>query len=413
MSIVTVRANQNDYDFSQTGGTRDPQFVLQDRVAFMDAVERQDATILNKTKKGSASSDRRPAWGIHAVNPRGSVLGAGLADNATSVTFPTGHSARFQQGHVLRITRKSDGEFEHIWVNDDPGNDTATVDRAIGGTTALTFLAGDEIKIIGIALPQGSDFPLAPVSTGYTWFNNWQFFGKALSLTLEADTTPSLENPNGSRADRQRLQIAKDIKLDLSETLLLGRRQNGDPSPAAPKPSMLGGILQMAEFSGNIYSVGGDDILLSPEALEFAQDNMANRVGSNAAKTYLMSFRTKQIFNRLMAPARYNRGIEGNNLDMNWDSMDTSVGRIEFTHIRDFPDGLILNYDQSAIRYIPRQGADWKEKDFPTKGFYEWFGIGGIYTLVAEKIPAMSIIRGFDTNLGHYPQWNRPSTFLV
>jgi hypothetical protein len=126
-----------------------------------------------------------------------------------------------------------------------------------------------------------------------------------------------------------------------------------------------------------------------------------------------MSFKTKQIFNRLMAPARYNRGTDGRNYDMNWDSMDTSVGHIEFTHIRDFPDGIILNYDPSTIRYIPRQGADWKEKDFPTKGFYTWYGIGGIYSLVAEKIPAMSIIRGFDTNLGHYPSFNRPSTFMV
>jgi hypothetical protein len=413
MSIVTIRANQNSYGFNQTGGTRDPQFELQDRVAFVDAVERRDATILNQTKKGPASNLVKPKWGMRSVNPRATIFGAQCLAGATSITTPSGHSARLQQGHVLRCVRASDGEVEIMVVNDDPALITATVHRAQGGTVALQFEIGDEIKIIGVALPEGADFPLSPVSRGNVYYNRWQFFGGALAHTLESDTSPSVDNLNGSLMSKDILQVVKDMKLNLSETLLFGRRQNGDPSPAAPIPSLMGGILQMAELSGNIFNIGGSDVLLSPEAIAYVDNEVQNRVGSNAPDTYLMSFNTRMLFNQLMAPARYNRGTEGTNLNMNWESITTASGTINFTHIRDFPDGVILGYDNSKIRYMPREGADWKEKDFPTKGLHSWHGIGGIYSLTADNIPAMFLIRGFDTNPAHYPSWNRPSTFLT
>ena len=124
MSIVTIRANQNSYTFDQTGGTRDPQFEIQDRVPFMDAIETRRTPILDSMKKGAAKDEDRPRWGLHANNPRGSVLGNTLADDGTSLPLPTGHAARFQQGHMLQVTRLSDNETEYMWVNDDPGNDT-------------------------------------------------------------------------------------------------------------------------------------------------------------------------------------------------------------------------------------------------------------------------------------------------
>lgn len=412
MSTVTIRANQNSYTFDQTGGTRDPQFVIQDRVAFMDAIEDQRTVILDTFKKGSALTEDRPRWGLHAVTPRGSVLGATLASGATSATLPTGHSARFQQGHVLQVTRASDNEVEYMWVNDDPGNDTLSVERAVG-STALDFEAGDQIKIVGIAMPQGSDFPLAPVSRGTTYYNRWQEFSKAIVHTLQSRKTPSVDNPGGDLLDEDFLQIGKDIKMDLDRALLFGRRRNGVPDPAAPKPSLMGGLIQMAELSGNVYNIGGDDILLSHEALEFVQNDLDEAVGDRAGTKWVMSWKTKQIFNRLKSPLSYNRGIEGTKVDTRWNSLVTDIGTIEFVHIRDFPDGVILVYSEKNLQYNPYAGADWAEKDFPTKGFYAWKGIGGIYTMTAKDIPGMALLRGFDTNLGHYPSFARPSTFLT
>lgn len=412
MSVVTIRASQNSYTFDQTGGTRDPQFVIQDRVAFMDAIEDRRTTILDSLTKGSSSTEDRPRWGLHAVTPRGSVVGAQLLAAGGSLTLPTGHGARFQQGHVLQLTRASDNEVEVLWVSDDPQGDTLTVDRGIG-TTAIQFEVGDKITVIGIALPQGADFPLAPVSRGRAFYNRWQFFGKSLTHTLEGRKVPSVDNPNGDLLTRDKLQIGKDIKMDLDRALLLGRRRAGDPSPAAPKPSFMGGLLQMAELSGNVYSVGGSDILLSPDVISHVMHDMDDKYGDRAARKLVMSWNTKQIFNRLASPLKYNAGMNGNTVDDRWETYQTDAnGAISFSYQKDFPDGVILGYDNSNIKYHPFEGADWAEKDFPTKGFHSWFGMGGIYTMKALDLPGMFLIRAFDTTLSHYPSWSRPQSFL-
>lgn len=414
MSVVTIRANQTAYSFNEAGGTRDPNYEVRDAVTFMDAVERQDATILDDTKKGAAMNTQRPRWGVYSVTPRGSVVGSGgISDVATDLPLPVGHSPRFQQGHVLQLTRASDNETETLWVSAEPLQASLTVTRGKGGTTPIAFIAGDKIRIIGIAMPEASDFPLGPVSTGHEYNNEWQKFETSLTWSHEAQHMPSVDSPKGGMASRQKLQKAKDLKLDLDRALLLGRREFGSPNPAAPSPRFMGGLLEAAEQSGNVYSVGGPTTLIGPEVLQFVQYDLYDRVGGNAPKTYVMSFNTAMIFGQLFAPARYNAGISGTNYDMRWETIDTLVGKIKFTYKLDFPDGVILIYDNADFKYHPFEGMDWKEKTVPTKGFYDWWGLGGMYTTIASKIPAMAIIRDFDTNINHYPSFNRPSTFLV
>lgn len=412
MATVTIRANQNSYNFDQTGGTRDPQFELQDRVPFMDAIEAQRTEVLKTLTKGGALNEVRPKWGIHKVTPRSSVLAAQLTAGASSMTLPSGHTARFQQGHVVQLTRQSDGETETVWINDDPALTTATIDRGIG-STAIQFEIGDQVKVVGIAMPQGSDFPLAPVSRGEQYSNEWQEFSKSIVHTHQSDITPSVDNPTGSLKDRDMLQIGREIKMDLDRALLLGRKKKGDPSAAAPKPSFMGGLIQMAELSGNVYTVGGPSVLLSPEAIAFVQHEITARYEDRGGQVWLMSWNTKQILNKVLSPLRYNRGIDGTEFDDRWESYRTEVGTVKFTWDEDFPDGIILGYSPKNIKYHPLQGADWKEKDFPTKGLYSWQGMAGIYTLKAMDVPGMFLMKGFDTNTAHYPSVLRPSTFLT
>lgn len=412
MSVVTVRAAHNSYTFDQTGGTRDPQFEIQDRIAFMDAIEDRRTVVLDTMKKGPASNENRPRWGLHGQTPRGSIVGTQLTDSATSLVLPTGHGARFQQGHVLQLSRASDNEIEHVWVADDPAGDTLTVVRGRGATTPIQFEVGDSIAIIGIALVELADFPQAPVSSGYAFYNRWQFFGKSLVHSDQSNMIPSVEYPDANLKDKHTLQASKDIKYDLDRSLLLGRRQAGDPSPAAPRPSTLGGMLHMAELSGNIYSAGGSNVMLSPRLLDFVQHDIDNKYGERGATTYMMSFNTLSILEAMVHPLKWNAGMDGNSVDTRFTSYRTKVGTIELRYTKDFPDGLILGYNGKNLSYHPLEGHDWKEKDFPTKGFHTWNGIGGIYTLKAKDIPGMFLIRGFDTNLNHYPDWSRPNTFL-
>lgn len=412
MAVVTIRANQNSYGFDQTGGTRDPRMILQDRVAFMDAIETQRTPMLDSLKKGAPNSDQRPRWGIHRVTPRGSVLGAQLTAGSATATLPTGHGARFQQGHVILLTRASDGSTENAWVGADPNGDSLSLPlRGIGGT-ALQFEVGDKITVIGIALPELSDFPQAPVSRGEIFYNRWQFLGKSLVHSDESNVIGQLGYDSGTLISRDNLQIAKDIKQDLDRALLLGRRQAGDPSPQTPRPQFMGGLIQMAELSGNVFSIGGSSTLLSTEAISFVQHRVAFKYGNKAATKWLCSWGTKQILNRIFALST-DPQPKSETYNEQWTAMETEMGRIDFTWDLDFPDGLILGYNPKNVEYSPLTGHDWKEKDFPTKGFYSWNGLGGIYTLRALDVPAMFIIRAFDTNLSHYPKAVRASTFVL
>lgn len=412
MSTTVVRAAQNSATFDQTGGTRDPFYEINNEFGvWMDAIERQDTPFLNSISKGPAGTNTTERWAMDSVTPRGSVIQGALANNATAIPVPTGHSARFQQGHVLMLTQKATGATEIVWVNDDPGNDSLSVDRNYGSTVALTLADQDTITIIGIAMPELSDFPLAPVSGGKTFSNRYQSFEKQNTISLIADSAVSLD-VKGKRIAKLMTQLARDIKLDLDRALLFGRKKAYDPSPAAPKPSTMAGLIQLAESSGNVYNIGGPTILLSYEAISQVFNDLDYAVGDNAGTKWLMSYRTKQILNTLTYPTMY-EGLTNNTLDNRWNSLKLDQGQIDFTSIHDFPDDQIIVYSEKNLKYKPFAGLDWKEQDFATQGNYIKRGISGTYTLRAESIPGMAVIRGFDRNLGHYPQWNRPTAIPV
>lgn len=404
MAQLVVRAAQTNYETDVPGGTRDVDFQGRDVAPFMDAVENQDTKFLNSLKKGKPGVDRKERTGIHGVTPRGSEVGGAVGTTDTTITLVTNHGVRFQQGHVLRITN-STGASEHVWVREDPGVSSITVKRGQGGTTPLTFAAGDKIRIIGIAMPQMSDFPLAPVSRGRTWHNFFQEFSKHLEMSEQGRVSPNMEYPSGDWLSRDMLAVAKDIKMDLEEALISGRRQEGSPNPEDPTPSMLGGFVQFAELSGNVFNNSGAALGLEP--LEEMIIQMHEQIGSNMGTKLLMSIRTKQIFNRLAHPSRYQAGMTGTKAETRWNTVDLETGTYEFSHIDGIPDSMIFLYNPKWMEYAPFQGLDWKEKDFPTKGNYVWRGISGTYTYRPGKVPGYAVLRNFDTDLSNYPQWGQ------
>lgn len=408
MAVTTINAAQNTYPTTQTGGTRDPNSVDIDIAPFVDAIEERDTHFLNSLKKGRTVNQRMVQSGMKGVNPRGSTIGAAALATAATITVPTGHGARFQQGHVL-LVRTAAGAREIIWVNDDPAQSTLNVKRGQGGTTAVAFAAGDEVSIIGIAMPQLSDFPLAPVSRGRRWFNYCQELSKHIPMSTQNRYTPDEENPSGDWLAEDMLQLGKDIKLDLNNAVLFGRRQAGNPDQADLFPSMMGGLEQFAEQSGNVYNLGGTG-LLSVEAIDTAMVDLHMAVGRNAGKLLLMSLPTKQIFNRLMHPFKYQNGVgvKANSADLTWDSVTLETGTYKFNHMLGIPDDVIWIYDNTNLEYNPFVNLDWKEKEVPTKGNYVWKGISGTYTMTASQIPGMAVIKNFNQNLSAYPKWGPP-----
>ena len=409
MAVTTIRAAQNSYPTIVTGGTSD-QIVDSTSIApFMDAIERQDTRLLNSMKKGKPGNQRKERTGMHGVTPRGSELSAAATAAATSLSVATGHGARFQQGHVLQVT-DANGATEIMWVNADPQHNTIPVKRAQGGTTAIVFAAADKIRIIGIAMPQLSDYPLAPVSRGRMFHNFYQEFSKHLTISDQGDAEATAEFPQGGILAKDMVKIGKEIKMDLEQALINGRRQEGSPDPSNPIPSMTGGLIQFAELSGNVFNVGGPAVLLNIEVINEALITLDESIGDKRGSKMLMSHRTKQIFNRLRHPLSYQSGSDSTNVDLRWNTVETDFGKLEFESEYGIPDGLIILFDPSEMEYAPFVNLDWKEKEVPTKGNYKWKGISGTYTFRPGLVPGYAVIKNFDTNLANYPQWGRPYT---
>ena len=408
MAMTTLRAAQTSYPTTFDGGTSDQLIDGAFGIApFMDALDRQDTRLMNSMKKGSAGNQRKERTGMHGVTPRGSKVGVtGLAAD-TTITLPAGHGVRFQQGHVVQLTKASNGAREIMWVNADPATGSISVKRAQSGTTALVPTANDTLRIIGIAMPQLSDFPLAPISRGRMFHNFYQEFSKHLTISDQADSEPTIEFPEGKILAKDMVKLGRELKMDLEQALINGRRQEGTPDPSNPIPAMLGGLIQFAELSGNVFNVGGSAVLLSIDVINEALITLDESIGDNRGTKLLMSHRTKNIFNKLKHPTDYQRGTDGTSVDLRWDKVVTDFGTLEFEAEYGMPDGLILLFDPGEMEYAPFVGLDWKEKDVPTKGNYKWRGVSGTYTFRPGAVPGYAVINNFDTNSANYPDWGR------
>ena len=409
MAQTVVRAAQNTYDQSFTGGTRDIAEGGRDITVFVDAIEVEETPFLNSLSKGPAGDQMIERTGKHQLMPRGTTVAAAVTTGATSIDIVPGHGYRFQQMAVLQVTNSS-GDSEIMWVNADPTADKLSVKRAQGSSTALTFAAGDKIKVIGHATPENADYPLAPITSGSHFWNTYQTFSGHLELSDFADISPTLEWGGGSNAARQMRDLAYAKKIELNEALLNGRRQIGDPDPSNPIPRLLGGMVGYAELSGNRFTVAQSGGSAAPLTIDFLLESwhvLKSKYGNAQGRRALMSPATAMRVNKIAAPANYDRGMTGNKLDIRWSTLQTADGDISFSSMEGLPDGKIFIYQDNNHNYGPFKNKDWKEKDVPTMGDHMWKGMSGTFTYRTKHPDAYAIIDGFSMDLSDYPDYVR------
>jgi hypothetical protein len=403
MAQSVIRAAQTNYEVS-LHGTRDDDAQGRNVAPFMDAIEVEETKYLNSLSKGAPGVDRKEYGGSHAVMPRGSRVSAAAAPGVTTLPIVPGHGARFQQGHVI-LVKNAAGATERMWVNADPDTGSLSVSRAQAGDTALTFAAGDEIRVIGIAMPQLSNFPLSPVTRGKKWWNTFQKFSGHLEYSAEGRVSPNEEFTDGDWMNRDMLDLGKRMKRELNEALLLGGRQEGNMDPDAPIPSLLGGVMFYAQNAGNVYSGGGSGTILPVELIDDTLADLDLKYGDKLGTRLLMSPKTKRVLNRIAAPARDRNGdtFSGTKMDIRWESIETDLGTYKFTTMDGIPDGNILIYKDTNQEYAPFKTLDWKEKEVPTEGDWFWKGLSGTFTYRPKHADAFAIINNFSMNLASYP----------
>jgi hypothetical protein len=406
--MTMFRQTQTSYNATDfpVAGTSVDAHVVRDLSGFMDNPERRDTPFLNIISKGSAVNQIKHEWGLRGVTSRGStVAGGGLAASAaaTTLTVATGHGVRFQQGHSIRLEQAADmTSYEHVTVVSISG-DALTVQREQGGTTALAFTTGDVAKIIGIALPELSIFPLGPVARGSLFYNYPQLFMTKVQVSIQKENIPDEEN-QGSWLNYDAAQRTGDLKLDLERALIYERRQLGSLDVVPNIASHMSGLLHFAELGGNVYDLDGANLEL--EHLEQTNSDLYDLVGSMQGKDLAMNNTTGRIFDRIIGLERLSTE-KTTSANLTWKSVDFRYGSYTFTTYPDIPDGTIIVFNRKYQKYMPFKGMDWQSFDRGVKELGALIVerlISGQFTSQVDAPMTSAVITNFNDDVTAYPR---------
>jgi len=404
MAITTIRAVQNSYDSTNfPDGNRLLNAEILDISEYMDSPNRRDTPFLNSISKGKAHNQRVHKWGVKGVNPRGSKVGSGgITNNATTLPLPTGEGTRFQQGDVLYL---DDGtNIEIAWVV-TPAANSLTIARAKSGTGATpgsvgyAFAQDVPIVKIGVAMPEGADFPLGPVSRGEQYWNVFQHFDTKAETTWIAENTPSYEEM-GNMHDYDVAQKAGDLKIDLEMAALMSRRHEGSPDPTDNDPSMMSGILHLVETYGNVLDCNG--AVLGPDVFEQVFIDLELSVGDAAADTILGSTNSQSLWNRGLNALRQGT-LKDTEANLTWEEFSITTGTYKFGKTLRMPDDKVLIYAPSEVEYFAYAGNDWQQEALPSSATKRITGIHGSFSLRVDRPTVCYVLTNFDTDVSHYP----------
>lgn len=395
-TVVNVGATTYTTDAFPASGSIPAAQVVRDLRRAAAALEPRDYPFLSSVGYGPPVSQEKHEWARRAWTPLESTVatqqnaGAGV----TTLVVAAGHGKYFMRYHVLKL------EAEIEWVT-SVSTDTATVVRGQAGTTAAQHNVGVRVMIIGTAMPQLLDYALSPFSWGDQYFNYPQRFSGAVKGDRRYYATENYEIESGEHDKRVADELATQ-KLTLELALFYGLRQQGDPTNAAERPSLMGGLNQFIGGTGGGVrkTISGDlNIFHMEEALIDADI----AIGSNAPRQILMNPKTKQIINRLLMPLRGNVGMDVTSAKLVWNSVTFETGDYSFMVSRNVPLGEIWLLNIRDAKVLPYRTLGWHERVLPNAGEAMWTGVGGDFTFEHNAPKAITVIDGWNQLLTAYP----------
>lgn len=368
--------------------------VVRDLRPAAAAMEPRDTPFTSSVGFGAPVAQEKHEWARRAWTPIESAIGAQQLIAATTLTVTAGQGKYFARYMVLKILN------EIQWVTAVAG-DVLTVVRAQGGTTAVQHEVAEKVRIIGTAMPQMLDYALSPFTWGDQFFNYPQRFSGAVKGDRRFYQIETYEGGANTDHDRRVNDELETQRLLLEQALFYGRRQAGDPTVGAERPSMMGGVNEYIGITGGgtRKTISGD---LNIYHLEEALMDFDSTVGTNAPRQIVMNLKTKQILNRLMNSRREGT-MQDTTARLVWNRVEFTTGEYSFMISRWVPDGEIwlLNIRDLSLR--PFRSLGWHERVLPSAGEYMWTGVGCDVTFEAGAPKAMGVIDGWNTTLGNYP----------
>lgn len=396
-TTVNVPGTTYTTDAFPSSGAIPAAMVVRDLRPAAAALEPRDTPFLSTVGFGAPVTAEKHEWARRAWTPIESAVQTQQNGNAGSdltLVVTAGHGKYFARYMVIKL----DSEIE--WVTAVSG-DTLTVVRAQGGTSAAVHAVAAKVRIVGTAMPQMLDYALSPFSWGNQYFNYPQRFSGAVKgdrRYYAAEFQYETANNDHDTLVNNELQTQR---LLLEMALFYGRRQAGDPTVGAERPSLMGGLNEFIGITGGgtRTTISGD---LNIYTLEDALIIYDTNIGTNAPRQILMNNRTKQIINRLLNTRRQ-ATMDSTSASLVWNKVEFTTGEYSFMVSRNIPDGEIwlLNVRDLSVR--PFRSLGWHERVLPSAGEYLWTGVGADVTFEANAPAAMGVIDGWNTAIGNYP----------
>lgn len=392
-TVVNVASTTYTTDAFPASGTIPAAQVVRDLRPAAAAMEPRDTPLLSTIGYGAPVMAEKHEWARRAWTPLESAVATQQLAAATTLVVTTGHGKYFSRYMVIKILN------EIQWVTAVSG-DTLTVVRAQGGTSAAQHELTEKVRIIGTAMPQMLDYALSPFSWGDQFFNYPQRFSGAVKGDRRYYASESYEPTQTDHDAKVNDELATQ-KLLLEMALFYGRRQAGDPTVGAERPSMMGGLNEFIGITGGgtRKTISGD---LNIYHLEEALVDFDLAIGTNAPRQIIMNQKTKQIINRLLNSRRMGT-MESTTARLVWNRVEFTTGEYSFMVSRNVPDGEIWLLNTRDLKVRPFRSLGWHERVLPVAGEYLWTGVGADVTFEASAPKAMGVIDGWNTTLGNYP----------
>lgn len=404
MPATTLRASQNTYGTSVTGGTVPDANRIIDVSTWARAVEPTKTPILQALGAPITKNQRPFYFGRSQFPAHKSILAANIANNATTLTVATGDGVLFQGNSAFVIydaipgsnpARYDYSTKEIFWVPPSGvSGDTLTVTRGQGSTTAIAHTAGALIEILPPHEPQLQDHTISPVTRGFQDFNHFSRIAGGVKMDAAFRKMPTWEFKGDQLINDMKTEQVR-LRLLLEKLVIHGGRQAGNPS--TPLPEMMNGVLSC--IITNIYNQAG--ATLSVASLETAVRDLWNSVDDSMAKRLLLSMNTAAVFDTFLNP--YRQATMGDTQATYFlDRIKLRSGVYDIAVSRWMPDGVIAIVDFTNMKLVAFEGLDWHTLDHPVNGDYFWRSMSGDFSLQVQNEKTMGLIINFNTDLDQY-----------
>lgn len=312
-------------------------------------------------------------------------------DPASDTQFDVDNGSRFRTGDQIQV----EGSEELMLVT-AVTNDTLTVVRGYGGTTAENLADNQVTNILGNAALEGSEKPNARFTNRVRCGNYTQIFTAA----VEVSGSDMAANQLGlaDEMEFQKGERLREMLRDLENTVINGGRPVADPQGSSTVRRTMKGIVQ--HLSSNLFHAGDSGFPTGTDLDEAKVNYVLRKIWENSSGNVDLivvgGFQKRKI-NAFCADSRSYGPNDKKFTDM-IGMYESDFGVCHVITTRWLPQDAVLFLDSSRVSVLPMAGRSFHFKPLASGGDYECGELIGEYTLELKNEAAHGLIRDLSTS---------------